>query len=112
MSSRRIAQERLDQIVPALAERLAKLPIGTLQTVLDIVESGTPASSGPSTSAASLDALADQILRAPVSGSRLGAVQAAVVRHALITTEGNVSAAARLLGMERKALARMARRMT
>jgi ActR/RegA family two-component response regulator len=50
--------------------------------------------------------IAEMILALPVKGSKLEAVQGAVVLHALAVSGGNVSAAARLLGMERKALER------
>jgi transcriptional regulator of acetoin/glycerol metabolism len=55
---------------------------------------------------ASLDELAKAILALPVKGSKLEAVQRAVVLHAIATCEGNVSAASRLLGVDRKALER------
>lgn len=52
------------------------------------------------------DELARKVLELPVEGSKLDVIQRAVVQHAVATTGGNVSAAARLLGMDRKALER------
>jgi transcriptional regulator with GAF, ATPase, and Fis domain len=53
-----------------------------------------------------LDAIARAILALPTGRQRLRDVERAVVVHALARTKGNVSAAARLLGTDRKALER------
>ena len=53
-----------------------------------------------------LDAIARAILALPAGRQRLRDVERAVVVHALVRTKGNVSAAARLLGTDRKALER------
>jgi transcriptional regulator of acetoin/glycerol metabolism len=63
-----------------------------------------PAASGGGL--ASLDAIAEAIIALPDSKHRLREVEKAVVARALAKTKGNVSAAARLLGVERKALER------
>jgi transcriptional regulator of acetoin/glycerol metabolism len=62
----------------------------------------------PSTSDAPADLtrIARAILALPDSRHRLRDVERAVVAHALAATKGNVSAAARLLGADRKALER------
>ena len=54
----------------------------------------------------SLDEIARAILGLQDCKHRLREVERAMVAHALLTTKGNVSAAARLLGTERKALER------
>jgi DNA-binding NtrC family response regulator len=53
-----------------------------------------------------LDEIARAVLALPDCRHRLREVERAVVARALLTTKGNVSAAARLLGTERKALER------
>jgi ActR/RegA family two-component response regulator len=92
--------------------KLSTVPIDTLldaaatemrHATLDeiaIVLSGKPTVT-PNTSQ-----LAEMILALPEKGSKLERVQAAVVAHAVAVCNGNVSAAARLLGMERKSLER------
>ena len=54
----------------------------------------------------SLDEIARAILALPPGSHRLRDVERTVVVHALAKTKGNVSAAARLLGTDRKALER------
>ena len=56
--------------------------------------------------AGTLDEIAHAILSLPSGGHRLHDVERTVVVHALARTKGNVSAAARLLGTDRKALER------
>jgi two-component system response regulator HydG len=54
-----------------------------------------------------VDALAKSILALPVRlGSKLDAIERAVLHHAIETCGGNKSAAARLIGVDRKALER------
>jgi DNA-binding NtrC family response regulator len=60
----------------------------------------------PAEGLGNLDAIARAILALPNSRQRLREVERAVVTQALLRTKGNVSAAARLLGTERKALER------
>jgi two-component system response regulator HydG len=58
-------------------------------------------------SAGAVDALARSILALPVRlGSKLDAIERAVLHHAIETCGGNKSAAARLVGVDRKALER------
>jgi transcriptional regulator of acetoin/glycerol metabolism len=57
-------------------------------------------------SARTLDDIARAILDLPSGGHRLRDVERTVVAHALVQTKGNVSAAARLLGTDRKSLER------
>jgi transcriptional regulator with GAF, ATPase, and Fis domain len=60
----------------------------------------------PMETSRTLDEIARAILDLPAGGHRLRDVERTVVAHALAKTNGNVSAAARLLGTDRKALER------
>jgi ActR/RegA family two-component response regulator len=82
-----------------LATASQRLRHATLDEITTIFTGGSPRVD-------STAQLAEMILALPVKGSKLEAVQCAVVTHALAVSRGNVSAAARLLGMERKALER------
>jgi transcriptional regulator of acetoin/glycerol metabolism len=106
VTQRSFTQVALDDIVPEVVRRLSAMTIDELLTVLPCIESthGT----GNET-AASFDDLARSILALP-SRSRLRDAERAVVAHALAEAKGNVSAAARLLGIDRKALERKIRR--
>ena len=77
-------------------------------TVLELVESARDSGAAtPARATRGLDAIARAITALPVSlGDKLDAAGAAVVEHAMDVCSGNRSAAARLLGMERKALIR------
>lgn len=91
-----------------LVEQLRRVKLDALP---DVVATLRQASGGGATAATgragqSPDDLARKVLEMPVDGSKLDLIQRAVVKHALATTGGNVSAAARLLGIDRKALER------
>jgi transcriptional regulator with XRE-family HTH domain len=75
------------ELVRGAREEIAPLAAGDLRTRLDRI-------------ASAIAELPDEI------GSKLDAVEAAVVRHAMAICGNNRSAAARLLGVERKALVR------
>jgi transcriptional regulator with XRE-family HTH domain len=77
-------------------------------SVLDLVQvAGAAPPATPGAGLDDLDAIANAITELPDDvGDKLDAVGAAVVRRALEVCDGNRSAAARLLGMERKALHR------
>jgi len=77
-------------------------------TVLDLVQSArAPGPPAPARASGGLAAIARAIAELPVSvGDKLDAAGGAVVEHAMEVCAGNRSAAARLLGMERKALIR------
>jgi two-component system response regulator HydG len=65
------------------------------------------------TSAREVDKLARSILALPVRiGSKLDVIERAVLHHAIETCGGNKSAAARLIGVDRKALERKWDRLT
>ncbi len=95
---REFARTPLDQVITQVTSRLEKMPLMELEAlVLGEAEAGAPPS---------LDAFAQSILSLPTRGSKLAEAERSVVTHALQMTEGNVSAAARLLGVDRKALER------
>jgi DNA-binding NtrC family response regulator len=86
----------IDRLLPTAIDRLKHATLDELATIL----------SGKSTVVPSTGELAEMILALPEKGSKLEAVERVVVLHALAVSGGNVSAAARLLGMERKSLER------
>lgn len=104
---RQLASSPLAEIVPRLTALVGKM---TVDDVAALLAHGPPpavgADTSPARSAGSLDDIARAILALPDCRHRLREVERAVVIHALETTHGNVSAAARLLGTERKALER------
>lgn len=91
-----------------LEDSSLRLRDARLEALPNLVEAIEKAASprGSSNAEALLTSLAKKIMELPVPGSKLDAVQRAVVTHALAECAGNVSAAARLLGVERKALER------
>jgi transcriptional regulator of acetoin/glycerol metabolism len=91
----------LDQLLVKAMDRLRGATLDELSALLK------PSSSVIATD----DALARAILALPGKGSKLGAAERAVVLHALNQCGGNVSATARLLGIDRKALERKIRRI-
>lgn len=104
---RQLASSPLAEIVPRLTAMVGKM---TVDDVAALLAQGTPPAvateHGPARSPGNLDDIARAILALPDCRHRLREVERAVVIHALETTRGNVSAAARLLGTERKALER------
>jgi DNA-binding NtrC family response regulator len=93
----------LEDLMDEITRRVSKMTLDELVAVLPRLEhGGEPA-------AKSLDGVARSVLSLP-SPRRLRDAERAVVAHALETTGGNVSAAARLLGIDRKALERKIRR--
>jgi transcriptional regulator with XRE-family HTH domain len=91
-----------------LVDKLRHIRFGELQGMLAMVGNrARPREARPGrTEIPSLDDLARWILALPGRGSKLEVVQRAVLLHALEISEGNVSAAARLLGINRKAFER------
>jgi DNA-binding NtrC family response regulator len=115
-----LARAPLAQLVPELLRRLEKMTPDRIVAILGMLDAETraPGSSdvrarAPATSAApsassvrgSLEAIAKMTVDLP-TGEKLREVERSVLAHALATTRGNVSAAARLLGVDRKALER------
>jgi DNA-binding NtrC family response regulator len=86
----------IDELVPAAVDRLKHATLDELATML----AGKPAALPP------LSQLAETVLTLSAKGSKLEAIENAVVLMAVEQSGGNVSAAARLLGVERKALDR------
>ena len=112
-----LARAPLAQLVPELLRRLEKMTPDRIVAILGMLdaEAGSPAasrSSGPSSASSSsssvrgsLETIAKMTVDLP-TGEKLREVERSVLAHALATTHGNVSAAARLLGLDRKALER------
>jgi transcriptional regulator with XRE-family HTH domain len=83
-------------------------------TVLDLVKSASastasnvPSAPAPARAVISLEGIARAVAELPSRlGDKLDAVGGAVVEHAMVQCGGNRSAAARMLGMERKAFIR------
>ena len=114
VTQRPFTQLALDDIVPHIVRRLQAMTIDELLAVLPCIDSAHEKREGDGHSASgtrggSLDDLAKSVLALP-SRARLKDAERAVVAHALASSNGNVSAAARLLGIDRKALERKIRR--
>ena len=99
-----LAAAPLEQVIPRLAALLAKMKIDDIASVLAGL--GAAGESDRKDGAGTLDEIARAILALPSGSHRLRDVERTVVAHALEKTRGNVSAAARLLGTDRKALER------
>ena len=105
---RQLASSPLAEIVPRLTALVGKMTVDDVAALLghDAPRPVVAVDPGPARSVGNLDEIARAILALPDCRHRLREVERAVVIHALETTHGNVSAAARLLGTERKALER------
>ena len=88
-----------------LASRLRDARLDALPDLVEAINDAT-LPRGQSNADEILSSIARKVMELPVPGSKLDAVQRAIVMHALADCGGNVSAAARLLGVERKALER------
>jgi DNA-binding NtrC family response regulator len=88
----------------SLQELASRLPASARRLTLDELRTFVEAP------ALSADAIAAAILALPTATSKLREVERALVRHALDTSGGNQSAAARLIGMDRKKFTRMVAR--
>jgi transcriptional regulator of acetoin/glycerol metabolism len=96
------------EIQHVILERLLRVPLGQLREVLEVMERGSLA---PSDTNGALATLASSVVHMPLRrGSKLEAVRRAVVLHAIAECKGNVSAGARLIGMNRKAFDRLVRK--
>ena len=89
----------IDRVLPMVMEKLQHATLDELGALLG----------GRATVVPTTDDLVKMILALPAKGSKLELVQNAVVLHAVAVSGGNVSAAARLLGVERKAFERKLR---
>jgi DNA-binding NtrC family response regulator len=86
----------IDKLLPRATDLLRKASLEDLASIL----------AGKGAPPRSADDLAPIVVGLATSGSKLAAVERAVVLHAHATCGGNVSAAARLLGIDRKAMER------
>jgi transcriptional regulator of acetoin/glycerol metabolism len=94
-----------------LAEQLRNVRLDALPRLLaSLREASTPVppalQKGSRVAAVAVEVIADQVLALPEKGSKLDLVQRAVVTRALKESDGNISAAARNLGVDRKVLER------
>ncbi len=105
-----LAKCPINQLLPQAIERLKKASLDELAELLGR-GSARPKTDAQPVHAANGDDLARAILALPGNGSKLGAAERAVILHALSTTKGNVSAAARILSVDRKSLERKIRRI-
>jgi transcriptional regulator of acetoin/glycerol metabolism len=99
----------LDQVITEVTTSLERMPLAELEALVLGVSgagAGGAAAGGQAHPLPSLETFAHGILALPTRGSKLAEAERSVVTHALQMTDGNVSAAARLLGVDRKALER------
>lgn len=88
-----------------LSELRARVDSLTLAEVEALMRPFAKAPSSPG-APSSLAEAAAVVVGLPTPGSKLREIERAVIRHALGETRGNLSGAARLLGVDRKALER------
>ena len=91
-----LATVPIENLLAAANEKLKHATIDELATLL----------AGGKPTVDSTAQIAEMILAMPAEGSKLDHVQDALVLHALEASGGNVSAAARLMGEERKSMER------
>jgi hypothetical protein len=87
-----------------IARRLRGLSVGTLGKLSEAL-------GGASSGFGSVDAVVHAFIERPTDGSKLEEIERAIITHAVAVSDGNVSAAARLLGVERKMLDRRWRKI-
>jgi transcriptional regulator of acetoin/glycerol metabolism len=97
-----LAHLPLHAVMPKLRARVESLTLAEMEALLGWAAE-TPSPPGAPSSLA--EAAAVVVGLAP-AGSKLAEIERAVLRHALEETRWNVSAAARLLGVDRKRLER------
>jgi DNA-binding NtrC family response regulator len=94
-----------------LADQLRNVRLEALPRLLaSLREASTPTpltpQKGSKVSMAAAEVIAAEVLALPEKGSKLDLVQRAVVMRALKESAGNISAAARSIGVDRKVLER------
>jgi transcriptional regulator of acetoin/glycerol metabolism len=94
-----------------LADQLRSVRLDALPQLLAALrEASTPVppvlQKGSRVAAVAVDVIAGEVLALPEKGSKLDLVQRAVVIRALKESGGNISAAARAIGVDRKVLER------
>jgi len=95
-SLKSLAAVPIGDLLALASEKLKSMTLDDLATIL----------SGGNASATSTEEVAEMILALPESGSKIDIVEDALILHSLKVSDGNVSAAARLIGMSRKVLGR------
>jgi DNA-binding NtrC family response regulator len=102
------ARELLGHTAGQYRAELRKISVGTLGDVVKAVSLSEPNASAQTrrVKGLSLDAVARFVLDRDDPGSKLDLIECAIVARAMVACAGNQSAASRLLGIERKALAR------
>jgi len=98
------------RILEDLATRLRDVRLEALPDLVLAVERATAPRGRVENTEEGLVLVAKKVMEMPIPGSKLDAVQRAIVMHSLALTGGNISAAARLLGVERKQLERKVNR--
>ena len=109
MPSPNTAQPRVfdpARIIDDLQAGIRGVRLSNLPDVVEALERGAAPRGGAPGDADVVDGIARRVAELEIGGSKLDAIQRAVVMQALAECDGNLSAAARLLGMERKALER------
>jgi DNA-binding NtrC family response regulator len=106
-SLRETLRKLADRLIDDIVESVRTMSLDEM-TAVDGGRFPANLSSGSTTQTrpASPEEIARAILSLPGGKNRLRVVEQAVVKEALAMTRGNVSAAARLLGLERKAAER------
>jgi len=96
------------RILDELLARARAVRLDAVLEVFDVIERGAEPRErvGGADADAILSSLAKQVVTLQVPGSKVDFVSRAVVMYALSSSNGNVSAAARMLGIERKAMER------
>jgi transcriptional regulator of acetoin/glycerol metabolism len=98
--------ELLAQSARQFRAALQRISVGKLSEVVKAVSLETQRSGATRAGHLSLDAVARFVLDRAEPGSKIDLIERAVVSSAMSACAGNQSAAARLLGIERKALGR------
>jgi transcriptional regulator of acetoin/glycerol metabolism len=96
----------MPSILDEIIRKLRKVPLSELPAVLETIEAAATRKKTRRGGGALVQHLARQAVEADIAGSKLDEVERAIVAHAYETTGGNVSAAARILGIDRKAMER------
>ncbi len=94
------------RLIDDLQAGIRGVRLSNLADVVEALERGAGPRGAAAKGAEVVEAVARRVTALDIGGSKLEAIQRAVVFQALTECDGNLSAAARLLGMERKAFER------
>lgn len=98
------------KFVQEIAREIVGVPIGRLPGVIKAIRDARNAPRmmmvGTSVNVTSVEMVARMVLTVDANGSKLRAVENAAVLEAVRQANGNISQAARLLGLDRKAMER------